>query len=277
MMTQTAPKIPVSKPPLAPGLKFVRPVRTGKRFLFYGTGGIGKTTLAASIPGEQAWYDLDESLGKLSLDRPCIQVDSWAGLRHSLAKEFPPEIKNIIIDPINVAEEWACSHIVEHVKTESGERAERLEDFGWGKDIRYVYEEFLNLLADLDKHMRQGRNIILLAHVCKPEELNPEGQNYLRYEPRLRSSKKGENSIRLKVKEWCDFVGFIQYDVTVFGRTGNKKENIRVQGGGKAVGSGTRTMYLTEEAHFMAKNRGCAGPIVIKQGNEGEVWEQLLK
>lgn len=235
----------------------------GTRIVLYGTGGIGKTTLASYAPGQVVFFDLDQSLGTLGIDCPVVAVDSWSSLRAALKPEWPDSVKTIVVDSITVAEEMCIRHVLDTVKV-SGQKAESLEDYGFGKDIRYVYEAFILLLSDLEIHFKAGRNIILIAHEAKPEETNPSGQNYIRFEPRLRSSKKGENSIRLKIKEWADFVGFLSYDIAV----GKDK---------KAQGSGTRTLHLSEMPWFMAKNRGCQGPISIEEGKEADVWAEIIK
>ena len=107
----------------------------------------------------------------------------------------------------------------------------------------------------------------MTAHDCKPEESNPMGANYIRFEPRLRTSKKGDNSIRLKVKEWCDFVCFICYDM-------NLTKDDRGKLNKKAEGSGTRTMYLQETPAFMAKNHGHPDSIDLELGVSP--WTELI-
>ena len=66
----------------------------GHRIVVYGTGGIGKTTLAAQLPGKTAFLDLDESLPRLKPKfeaagilpniLPVTGVNSWAALREVL-------------------------------------------------------------------------------------------------------------------------------------------------------------------------------------------------
>ena len=240
----------------------------GNRILIYGSGGIGKTSLAASAPGTVVFFDLEETLGKLDLDCPVVNIASWSELRAALQKTWPANVKTIVIDSITVAEELCIKHVLNTIKVKDNgmeSKANQLEDYGWGKDVRYVYEAFLPLLADLDKHFKAGRNVILIAHECKPEEVNPEGGNYVRFEPRLRSSKRGENSIRLKVKEWSDAVVFLRYDIV----SGKDK---------KAKGHGTRTAYLSEQSWCMAKNRGTPGPIAIGGVDDlKDFWKELIK
>ena len=250
----------------------------GQKILIYGTGGIGKSMLACLAPGPVAYLDAEDRLPslkseliELGIELPnTINANTWLLLRQYLSAPGWDDIKTIVIDSATVVEEWCVNHVLSTIKTfdKPPQKASSLEDYGYGKDVRIVYEAFLPLLADLDRHARQGRNIILIAHDCKPEESNPMGGNYVRFEPRLRASKKGENSIRLKVKEWCDFVCFICYDM-------NLAKDDRGKLNKKAEGSGTRTMYLQETPAYMAKNHGCPDPIDLERGVSP--WGQIIK
>lgn len=250
----------------------------GQKVLIYGTGGIGKSSLCCMAPGPVAYADAEDRLPSLKAELEALGIpepvilpcNNWTSLRANLQASGWDGIKSIALDSLPVIEEWCIQHCLNTVKTfeKPSQKAHSLEDYGFGKDVRVVYENFIPLLADLERHVKQGRNIIMTCHDCKPEESNPMGANYVRFEPRLRTSKKGDNSIRLKVKEWCDFVGFICYDVS----TG---KDMRGNDNKKAVGAGSRTMYLQETPMYMAKNHGHPDSIDLELGVSP--WEQLLK
>lgn len=255
------------------------PKRTARRILIYGDGGIGKTTLACLSPGPVAFFDFDNSLVTLrdeldgnKIDVPIpVPANSWEEMNDALEASGWDKIKTIVIDSVTRAEEMCIADLLRTQKTFDNppQKADTLEDYGYGKDVRLVYEHFLPFINNLERHWIAGRNIILVAHVCKPEEVNPMGANYMRFEPRLRTSKKGENSIRLYLKEWCDFVGFIRQDIAEVTEKGGKKSN-------KAINtSGSRTMYLEEQPPFMAKNRGFSGPVFIRKYKSP--WDGILK
>jgi len=249
----------------------------GQKILLYGTGGIGKSTLACMAPGPVAYLDAENRLGSLKSELVSLKIippaiipaHDWTSLRAALQSGGWDGIKSIVIDSVTVVEEWCIKSVLETVKTFSTppQKAQSLEDYGFGKDVRVVYEHFLPLIGDLDRHARAGRHILLIAHDCKPEESNPMGANYVRFEPRLRTSKKGDNSIRLRVKEWCDFVGFICYDL-------NLSKDERGKLNKKAEGSGTRTMYLQETPAYMAKNHGHPDSIDLNYGESP--WSEIL-
>lgn len=236
--------------------------RRGHRVAIYGPGGIGKTTLCSTLPGVTRIIDAEESLEILHLESLSAgQVTDWKSLRDLLAKSWDG-VDNIVLDSGTRAERWAIADTLLNVKHEKGYVVKSIEGYGFGKGLTHVYETFITLLDDLDKHVRAGRNVVIICHDCTTEVPNPEGEDWLRYEPRLQSPNSGKASIRLAVKEWADHVLFYGYDVAV-GEDG------------KGKGDGTRTIYPCERPFCMAKSRTTQTPIPIVEGVE--VWGQIIK
>lgn len=242
----------------------------GHRIIVYGPGGIGKTTLACQAPGPVAYVDADLSLSKLKKQLIAagvpvpvpVMVKDWRSLREALAMDVWAQFKTIAIEITHV-EEWAVKHTFATVKNEKGASVSRIEDYGYGKGPQHVYDTFLPLLGDLDKHVLAGRNVVLIAHECVKSVPNPSGEDWIRYEPRLQDPASGKASIRLRCKEWSDHLLFFGYDVAV------DKE-------GKGSGSGTRTIYTAELPHFMAKSRTTAESIAV-DGTGSNVWAYIIK
>jgi len=238
---------------------------TGHRVLLYGPGGIGKTTLAAQAPGQVVFFDLDDSLPRLRLTgEPAVVtgVQTWADLRAALQSDGWDEVKTVVIDSLTRAEDMCVAHTLATVPHEHGNKVERLEDYGYGKGYQHVFETFLLLLSDLDRHCRAGRHVVLICHDCTANVPNPAGADWLRYEPRLQSANGGKASVRLRVREWADHVLFIGYDVNV------TKD-------GKGRGAGTRTVYPSELPHCMAKSRTCQQPMPLANG--AELWATIIE
>jgi hypothetical protein len=237
----------------------------GHRILIYGPGGIGKTTLSCLAPGPVAFFDLDESLPRLQSQigtKPeVVTVSTWQDLRSALQSDGWDQIKTIVIDSVTKAEELCVAHTLDTVKHEKGHKVLRVEDYGYGKGYQFVFDTFLPLLGDLDRHCRSGRHVILIAHDCTTNVPNPAGEDWLRYEPRLQSPNSGKASIRLRAKEWSDHTLFLGYDVAVDNE-------------GKGKGSGTRTLWPAELPHCMAKSRTTQEPIPV---DGRDVWTELLK
>jgi hypothetical protein len=245
----------------------------GHRIALYGPGGIGKSTLTVQAPGPVAFFDLDDSLPRLqtvlgdSVEnlKPVAGVETWADLRSALQADGWDGISTIAIDSLTKAEELAVADTLENVPHEKGHRVKGLEDYGFGKGYQHVFDTFLPLLADLDRHCRAGRHVVLICHDCTSTVPNPAGEDWLRYEPRLQAPKSGRASIRLRVREWADHVLFLGYDVDVTDK-------------GKGRGAGTRTLYPSELPHCMAKSRTCAEAMAVGAGFEGDaVWGEIIR
>ncbi|HOP99073.1 MAG TPA: ATP-binding protein [Verrucomicrobiota bacterium] len=248
--------------PASNRVQFGKPAASiGHRVLVYGPGGIGKTTLASQAPGPVAFIDSDESLPRLRIDTQVVMVNDWQGLRAALQADGWDGIKTIVLDSITRIEEWCVAHTLATVPHEKGHRVSRVEDYGYGKGYQYVFDTFLPLLSDLDRHCRAGRNVILIAHDCCTNVPNPAGEDWLRYEPRLQSPTSGKASVRLRVREWADHVLFLGYDV--------------IAKDGKGRGSGTRTLWPAELPHCMAKSRTTQTPIAVDGSTD--VWAEILK
>lgn len=243
----------------------------GQRIEIYGPGGIGKTTLSCLIsPGKTAFVDADESLAvlesqlkDLSIEIPkIIPATDWASLRANLNASGYDGIETIVLDTATKLEEWCVAHTLKTVKHEKGHYVGSIEGYGFGKGYQFVFDTWITLLADLDAHVRQGRNVVLIAHDCVSNVPNPKGEDWLRYEPRLQSPSTGKASIRHRVKEWADHVLFLGYDV-------------EVGEDGKGKGQGTRSLYTSELPFCMAKSRTTNERIDIIHGESP--WDKIIK
>ena len=275
MTTATAPRPPAptapnrQPPPGRRQVTFGAIQPQGHRIVLYGPGGIGKTSAACMAPGPVAFIDLDESMPVLRAQLPADRdirivsgVNAWSDLRNALHSGGWDDIKTIVIDSVTKAEELAGQHVLETIPLDGGKKAQRLEEYGWGKQFGHIYDTFLALLGDLDQHVRAGRHVILIAHDCTCEVPNPAGANWLRYEPRMQSPASGKNSVRLRVREWADHVLFCGYDMDV--------KN------GKGTGNSTRTVYPVELPHCMAKSRVADTAIPLTKGDAG-IWTHIIK
>ena len=245
---------------------------SGHRVLIYGPGGIGKTTLASQLPGPVAFIDLDESLPRLRLQleesgrmaniMPVTGIHNWQTLRDVIQADGWEKVQSIVIDTGTRAEELAVAHTLETVLAD-GKRVTSVEGYGYGRGFGFVFDTFLPLLADLDRHARAGRNVVFVCHDCTSTVPNPAGEDWLRYEPRLQSPNSGKASIRLRVREWADHVLFVGYDVSV-GKDG------------KGRGAGTRTLYSAEVPHCMAKSRTTQETIPLEDDG-AVVWGAVIR
>lgn len=268
-MTTPTPRPRMPGPPAPPApsarapIQFHKPPKTaGHRIVLYGPGGIGKTTLAAQLPGPVAFIDLDESLGRLGLDIATASAATWPELRTALSADGWDNMRSLVIDTGTRAEELCEAHVVATVPHEKGHKVSSLEGYGFGKGIVHLFDAFLPLLGDLDRHARAGRHVCIICHDCTASVPNPAGDDWIRYEPRLTNPKSGKDSIRLRVREWADHVLCAMYDIAT-------KD-------GKGRGTGSRTLYRAETPACMAKSRTGSEPIQL--GTDGAaVWAEIIR
>lgn len=236
-----------------------------EKVVIYGPGGVGKTELAVNLQqmGKTVKIiDLDDGSHKHHVKR-VRGISDWSTLRTYIQDESKWEDVDVLcIDSLTKGEELGVAHTLEHVPHEKGHRVTSIEGYGFGKGFQHVYDTFLPLLADLDRHVRAGRSVVLICHECVANVPNPSGDDFIRYEPRLQSPSSGKASIRHRVKEWCDHLLFVGYDVSV-------------NSDGKGTGVGTRTIYPVEMPTHWAKSRTLADPIVYRKGSF-DVWTQLF-
>ena len=279
LRTASRPTSPVSNPPTqsAPARRYafgqIEPAKALRVGLF-GPGGIGKTSLACRAPGPVAVFDFDHSLPVLKptlagLDvRPVEGVESWSDLREALHdKSLWQGIRTIVIDSVTRAEQLAIAYTLANVKNEKNNNVTSIEAYGFGKGYRHVFETFLALLGDLDQHVREGRNAVLIMHECTATVPNPDGEDYLRWEPRLQGQNNG--NIRLACKEWLDHLLCIRFDLNV------TTEDKASKKAGKASGNGTRTIYPVESPVHMAKTRSLTDTVEFTEGSD-ELWRRLF-
>ena len=241
------------------------PVTSGRidapqRIVLYGTGGIGKSTLAALAP-RAVMLDLESGTRDLDVER-IESIESFTGLRACLQGETLDGYTTVVIDSGTKAEELAVAHTLETVKHDKGHHITSIEGYGFGKGYQHVYDTFLLLLADLDQQIRAGRHVIVIAHDCIESVPNPVGDDWIRYEPHLQRPKSGKASIRNRIIQWADHVLFVGYDV--------------VAEDGKGRGSGTRTIWPTEQPSHLAKSRRIAEPIPVRDAADQTVWRQIF-
>ena len=238
-----------------------------QKIVIYGPGGIGKSklvSLLASVGIRPRVLDLDNNSGHLAVDRiGTDELQSLDDVRDALHTEsLWSNYGAVAIDSATRLEEYVANWVVENVPNEKGEKVSSLGGYGFSKELSHIYNAFLPIFADLEAHTRKGRHVILVCHECTSSVPNPQGEDWLRYEPRMQSPASGKSSIRHRIKEWCNHMLFVGYDVQA-GKTG------------KASGVGIRTIYPNELPTLWAKSHALTRPILYNDGDP-ELWRQMF-
>lgn len=209
-------------------------IPSATRLALYGPEGVGKTSLAAGFP-EPVFIDTEGGTAHLDVSRfprPRAWAELIAEINHLLTSEHGH--KTLVIDSID----WAEKLLIEEVCRKANK--DGLEDFGYGKGLVYLAEEFARFLALLEKLRERGVHVVLVGHstIRKFEAPDAVG-SYDRYE--LKLSKQ----VAALVKEWVDSLLFVNFVTKVTEKDGKQR----------AVGGRERVVHTTHTAAWDAKNR----------------------
>lgn len=246
--TTTAPKFTITR-----GV-----TRKAFKIGIYGPEGIGKSSLASLCPGA-VFADIETSME--DLDCPKVNgVNDWSDLR-AWIQSLSSGIHGI--DSITRAEDWAAQFVITNKKSNDGLKAsDSLEDFKYKAGLTFVVDEFRKLLADIDAAKNRGASFIMIAHARVNRFKNPDGSDFVRYEPRLVDDSKASNM--LQWVQFLDHLAFINLDTNIAKGKAESK-------------TGSRTIYLDTSPSRLSKCRGIPNePIVFEQGN-GALWDLILK
>jgi hypothetical protein len=271
-----------------PGRKADRPAKSfkiipwsgsdeGEKIVLYGKSGIGKTTLAALAPNP-VFIGVDDGGRKIGhpVTGEPVQVvegiEDFQDVRDALAQdELWPEGCTIVVDTLTKMEEWIQNYVLE-TTTVNGKHVTSFRKFGWDGD-RYTLDQVRNLLTDLDRHSRAGRNVILLCQQGQIRVANAEGSDYLEDGPFLQH--RNDCSAREEVKQWADHVGRVGYlALEVATEKGSKA--------GKVISDdATRAVFTGGAQHFTAKSRPINGnripPVIsFEEPTDGSLWDYIF-
>lgn len=216
-------------------IKIVRGKQRGAvRGVIYGTEGIGKSTLAAQFPKPVV---LDTEDGTRHLDVARVHVADWKTLTLAVAELAVDAqgFETVVVD----SADWAERLLVEWMLKTGGKKS--IEDYGFGKGYTLLQEHFGRFLADCDKLVAAGVNVVFVAHATTRRVSPPDmTEGFDRYELKL------TKQVAPILKEWADLLLFANYKIRL------------VEGGDgrlKATGGKVRVMYAERSAAWDAKNR----------------------
>jgi AAA domain len=211
------------------------PVSRAQRIVVFGPNGIGKTTLAAKFPSP-VFVDVED--GTTHQDVARIQAstgDKFFDALRTLSTEEHP-FQTVVIDTIDAAERLIRQRVLKRHKVTA------IEDFGYGKGWTYLREEFDAFLGGcLDVFIVRGLHVVVIGH-STVKKVQPPGISdpYDRYELRLDPTNSA------KLREWCDALLFINWDV---------RTTESAQGRVRGVGGSNRVIHTMHSAAHDAKNR----------------------
>ena len=215
---------------------------SGIKAVLYGQEGVGKSSLAANIPGI-VFIDCEGSTTKMNVRR-LPSPTSWAMLcdemeyirENAAAKGY----KAVAIDTFDWAEALALQAIcIEH-------KVNGIEGLNYGKGWQYECELIGKFLNSTDRLIKAGIHVILICHaISRKTTLPEEVDEFDHWE--LKLGNKTTNKVAPLLKEWSDMTLFLAFKTQVM--AADEKGKVH-----KAT-SVQRVMYATKSAWWDAKNR----------------------
>lgn len=227
-----------------------KPTVLPPRIVIHSTGGHGKTTMMASVPGIVA-IPAEDGAGKLSFPafpKPNTFAEVMAAITELHDEKH--EYKALGIDTIDHVEPLIWSKVCAD-RSQGKNQYENIEDFGYKKGYLFADDYWISLFQALDR-LRADRKmtIMVLCHNARKVIGDPQVGGVVRTEPKIH-----ERASAL-LHEWADVVGFLDVErVPIEHESGGRK--VRT-----ASTTGQRILYLEDRGSFRAKNRYDLAPMI---------------
>ena len=214
--------------------------RKPPRVLIHGVAGLGKTTLAASIPGVIILPTEDGLTGVKDVAHfPLAKTyeDIMSALYELVEKDH--DYRALVIDSVDWLEPifWA--------KVCADEKVDAVEHIPYGRGYKIAVELWRKYTQYLNR-LRNEKNMVIfqIAHTAIRTFYPPDGESYDRYEIALH---KGASAL---LQEHSDLVLFANYETNIVKNQGKMGKQEK-----RAVSSGERKLYTQERPAWLAKNR----------------------
>jgi len=231
---------------------------------------MGKTTLAAMAP-TPVFVGIDDGGRKIKHPKTGKVLDHVPGIetfgdvRAALQSNVFDNYASVVLDTVTMLQHWALPYMFATIPHEKGGVVKSIEGWGWGKGYRHLFDVMHLILADCDRLVRMGKNIILIAQEAAMTETNTSGENYLKAGPDLHHSDK--QSVRKDYIAWADHVFRITWANT---KVEDRKIN-PVSG---------RVINVKPDATFEAKSRGSAladcEAVSFERPDDDSLWSLLF-
>lgn len=254
-MAPKAPVLPNLPSPTAPSASAPRKNFTvvpwtcsgGRKIICYGPSGMGKTTLASMAPNP-VFIGTDDG-GRLicnpKTNEPVKHVGGVTEFGDVKAVLQAPDIfdgfDSVVLDTGTNLQHWALPYMFAAIRHDKGHTVSSIEGYGYGKGYRHFFDTMHSVLADLDRLVRRGKNVVILCQSAPVNITNTSGENYLKDGPDLYHTDKC--SVRNDWISWSDYVFRITWENAVIDSR-------------KISPVASRMISTRPDATFEAKSRG---------------------
>jgi len=246
----------------------------GEKIIVHADSGMGKTTLASLAP-TPVFLGIDDGGRKLrdqetgeEMELQHVSgVETFGDYRQAIQQvDLFDDYETVVTDTGTMLESWALNWMLQNITNDKGNLMKNIEQYGWGKGHRHLYDTMRLPLCDFDALVRRGKNILILCQMQQITVANAGGEDFLCDVPKLAPQHGKTPSIWGMWTEWCDHVLKIGYsDVVAEGK--------------KATSSGERAIYVHGQAHFKAKSRTIPGrfPVVsFNDPTDDSIWQFIF-
>lgn len=230
----------------------------GEKIIGYADSGMGKTTLGSMLPNP-VFAGLDD--GGRKITHPVTDeelknipgIETFSDFRMAVQQQdLFNDYETLVVDTGNILEGWALDWMLENILggTNNSERMKNIEQYGWGKGYRHLYDTMRLPLADFDTLIRRGKNVCILCQMNQISIANAGGEDYLCDVPKLQPKHGATPAIWGLWCEWSDHVFKISNEGVIAAKDDEKSKVA------KATSTGNRIIHIhAPEVHYKAKSR----------------------
>ena len=228
----------------------------GKKIIKYADSGMGKTTLASMLP-TPVFAGLDD--GGREIRHPVTGdklkyipgIETFDDFRIAVQQpDLLDDYETLVVDTGNILEDWALVWMLQNVTGEKGTLMKNIEQYGWGKGYRHLYDTMRLPLADFDALIRRGKNVCILCQMNQISIANAGGEDYLCDVPKLQPKHGATPAVWGLWCEWADHVLKISNEGVIAAKDSEKAKVA------KATSTGNRIIHVhAPEVHYKAKSR----------------------
>lgn len=208
------------------------------RIILYGSGGTGKSSLAAAFPNN-VFINIEDGLDEIEANA-FPHVESFDQVMDQLSQLYtsPKQFDSVTIDSLDHLE------ILVNKAVSAENNVGSISDLGYGEGYQKAYEKFQKVMLVLNAlRERHDMTVIILCHGHVKTFNNVSGPDYDRWKLKLRD-KNAELFF-----EFSTLVGFIHMNIAI------KKEKSGFKDKSKAQGGTQRVLSCQPAAGHESKNR----------------------
>lgn len=250
--------------------------KSGEKIILYGETGMGKSTLASMAPNP-VFIGLDDGGRKLrhpktgELLRHIPDIKTFEDVRGAINACLDLDCETLVVDTGTVfqslGEQFVLRTVqVRNTKGQPSVKPDHIEDYGYGKGYKHLWDTMRLPLLDFDKLIEAGKNIIIIAQKTCHRFNTDLGQEYLKEGPELYHSEKNWSVLKLWC-EWADHIFRIRHQQTIV-----------PDGKKKAIGDSTYVIDTKGTDAFYAKSRSIEESLIsFSTKDDDSLWQFMFK